>query len=116
VNSERNNEVTRQRPPTTRHGKTHKIVLNGVTMYLTVNEADGKPVEMFCKASDGWQGWVDTLCVTASLALQYGAPISDIIKHWSHQAFPPAAVGQGKSIPDALARVLQQQYPEQEIP
>lgn len=104
--------MTRERPPASRRGKTHKIVLNGVTLYLTVNEVKGRPIEMFCKADEGWQGWVDTLCVTASLALQCGVPIRDIIRHWSNQAFPPAAIGQGKSIPDAMARVLAQDYPD----
>lgn len=102
--------MTRRRPPMTRHGKTHKITLNSVTLYLTVNEVDGKPIELFCKADEGLQGWVDTLCITASLALQWGCPIEDIIRHWRGQRFPPHSLGQGTSVPDALARMLAKQY------
>jgi len=79
-----------------------------VRIYLTVNrDASGRPVELFCKASDGWQGWLDTLMETVSVALQYGAPLEVILGHWRHHRFAPCGVpGQGSSIPDAIARRL----------
>lgn len=92
-----------------RTGKTHKIKVGEVTVYLTVNYNDkGKIKEMFAKADEGWQGWVDVLMLTASLALRSGCNIDTILKHWRHHRFEPSAFGYS-SIPDAIAKKIQEE-------
>lgn len=96
----------RKKLPTDRAGITTKIEVGPVTLYVTVNvDPAGNPLEMFCKADEGWQAWVDVLCETASLALQHGCPFGTIMRHWRGNRFYPLGVpGQGTSIPDAIAR------------
>ena len=98
----------RKRLPATREGATHKIKCGAVTMYVTLNvDKDGAPVEMFIKSDEGWQGWCDTLAVTASLAMQHGCPLETILRHWRGQRFAPDGIaGQGSSLPDSIARRL----------
>lgn len=108
----------RIKPPTDRRGDTHKIVLMGqslsnpgetvkVTLYATLNRLpDGRPIEMFIKADNGYQGFCDTLAVTVSLALQYGAPLEAILAKWRGQRYEPSQIGVGTSIADAIARWL----------
>ena len=99
----------RTKPPTTRKSLTHKLKLCDVALYVTIGfNEDGEPIEIFGKASDGWQSWLDVLCETASLALQHGCPIETITKHWrGHRFAPDGIVGQGTSIPDSIARWLE---------
>ena len=101
----------RHRLPTTRPGITKKIVCGGVTMYVTVNESEnGTPLEMFIKADEGYQGWLDTLVITASMAMQHGCPMADILRKWRGTRFPPDQIGRGSSLPDAIARELWKKY------
>jgi ribonucleoside-diphosphate reductase alpha chain len=101
---------TRTKLPATRHGVTHKITLGAVELYVTVNtDAEGRAREMFGKATEGWQGWLDVLCETASLYLQRGGTLEELARHWRGQRFPPDGIaGQGSSIPDAIARMLEE--------
>jgi ribonucleoside-diphosphate reductase alpha chain len=98
--------MPRKRLPNTRSGVTHKITLGGITLYVTVNCDDiGKPLEMFVKADNGWQGWADALAVTASMAMQHSCPLETILAKWRGMRFEPDGIaGQGSSIPDAIAR------------
>jgi len=92
-----------------RRGQTHKIKVGDITIHLTVNrDESGKPKELFAKASEGFQGWVDVLMLTASLALRYGCPMQTILNHWRHHRFEPAAFG-CSSIPDAIAKKIQEE-------
>ena len=98
--------MTRVRLPTTRQGKTHKVRVGACTLYVTANVGtDGQVLELFAKADEGQQGWADALMVTASLALQHGCPLADLLAKWRGMRFPPCGVG-AKSVPDAVARVL----------
>lgn len=99
--------TTRSRLPATRRGHTHKIKAGAVTLYLTANtDAAGNVMELFIKADEGWQGWADALAVTASMALQYGCPLEDIMRKWRGMRFPPDGMG-AFSIPDAVARKME---------
>jgi len=99
----------RVKPPNDRHGQVFKIVVNPATVYITLNKLDdGSPIEIFGKCDEGYQGWLDTLCVTASLALQHGCPFETIMQKWRFMRFPPEQLGVGTSIPDAIARRLSQ--------
>jgi hypothetical protein len=98
--------MTRQRLPTTRRGTTYKIQVGPCTVYLTANtDAEGRVMELFMKAEEGWSGWADALMVTASLALQHGCPLETLLAKWRGMRFPPAGVG-ASSIPDGVARRL----------
>jgi hypothetical protein len=98
--------MTRVRLPTTRRGKTHKVRVGACTVYLTANVGkDGQVLELFGKADEGQQGWVDALMVTASLALQHGCPLDTLLTKWRGMRFPPAGIG-ALSVPDAVARRL----------
>jgi hypothetical protein len=93
----------------TRTGQTYKIVVGEVTVYVTLNRDDnGKPKELFAKADEGYQGWIDVLMLTASLALRNGCDFATILNHWRHQRFEPAAFG-CSSIPDAIAKRIQEE-------
>ncbi len=101
---------TRQRLPTTRTGRTHKIAIGTNNLYITVNcDSDGRPLELFGKASNGHQGMTDALCVTASLALQYGAPLEKLVSKWRGMRFAPDGI-EASSIPDAIARMIEKEY------
>ena len=92
-----------------RRGQTHKIKVGEISIYLTVNRnEDGSPKELFCKSSEGWQGWVDVLMLTASLALRHGCPMQTILSHWRHHRFEPNTFG-CSSIPDAIAKRIQEE-------
>jgi len=99
----------RVRPPTTRAGRTSKITVGAVTLYLTLNRAaDGALIEVFGKADEGYQGQLDGLCIVTSLALQHGCPSELIARHLRHRRYPPYGIaGQPCSISDALARALE---------
>ena len=102
----------RQRLPATREGKTVKIKLaDQVTLYVTINtDGAGRPREMFIKANKGWQGWCDVIAETASLYLQCdGSEWSTLMCHWRGHRFDPQAIGKGASIPDAIARAMEDQ-------
>ena len=104
----------RTKPPTDRKGETHKITIGGTDVYVTLNRLpDGRPIELFIKASKTdehcWQGPLDTLAVTASIAMQYDAPLDTILGKWRGQRYEPSQIGVGSSIVDAIARRLMPQ-------
>ena len=108
----------RHRLPPVRQGKTTKIPVGGVTLYVTINaDATGRAREMFVKADEGWQGWANVLAETASLYLQNGGTVAELARHWRGSRFDPAGgPGQGSSIPDAIARVMNGETPAQAEP
>jgi len=108
VETKGGNDMTRHRLPATRHGTTHKVACGEVTLYVTVNtDTDGNAREMFIKADGGYQGWSDVLAETASLYLQRGGTLVELLHHWRlHRFAPEGGLGQGMSIPDAVARRL----------
>jgi hypothetical protein len=105
--------MSRKRLPATRTGRTHKVCCGPVTIYVTVNvDAAGKPQEMFAKSDEGYQGQMDVLAETASLAMQHGCDLPTILRHWRGHRYDPQGVGQGTSLPDAISRALWPIYAE----
>jgi len=104
----------RHRLPTNRQGKIHTIELGPVTIELTVNKDDeGRVLELFSKCTDGYQGEVDGMCIPASLALQYGCPVSVMAEKLRWRACEPhGGPGQPKSISDGIAIVLEEYVKE----
>jgi ribonucleoside-diphosphate reductase alpha chain len=107
---------TRRQLPAERSATTYAIRVGSVPLYATVGwDEDGRPGEVFlrvAKAGSTLAGLLDALAVTASLALQYGAPVDDLLRHWRGTRFEPAgptgdpAMPMASSLVDALAQRL----------
>jgi len=106
----------RRQLPAERSATTYAIRVGTVPLYATVGWFDdGRPGEVFlrvAKAGSTLGGLLDALAVTTSLALQYGAPLDDLIRHWRGTRFEPAgptgdpAMPMASSLVDALAQRL----------
>jgi len=100
--------MSRQRLPATRHGQTHTIELGAHKYDIVINYDDaGYAREMFIFTHGEHQGQADVLAETASLYLQRGGELEELLRHWrGHRYDPQGGPGQGASIPDAIARRL----------
>ena len=99
--------------PATRKGETRKIKCGRYTLYCTLNCVEGKPVELFIKASrsghpesvDGsLVAFLDPMAKLASRAMQSGVQWETILSDWRGTRFEPAQIGKGTSPLDAIAR------------
>ena len=99
------------KPSITRMGRTHKLIVGKVSVYITVNRGKkGQIIECFGKAGGGLQGHVDMVCRIASLAIQGRGNVPTLIRHMRFDKTPPVGgPGQPKSIYDAIAIVLQEE-------
>ncbi|MEF8824720.1 MAG: vitamin B12-dependent ribonucleotide reductase [Desulfohalobiaceae bacterium] len=107
--------AVRDRPDVV-YGFTQKVSTGLGTLYLTVNEVDGKPFEVF--ATIGRSGRSITAKAEAigrlvSLALRSGIPVRDVVRQLKgiggeHPVFQKK--GLLLSIPDAVAWVLESKY------
>jgi ribonucleoside-diphosphate reductase alpha chain len=107
--------AVRERPEVV-YGFTQKVRTGLGTLYLTVNEVDGKPFEVF--ATIGRSGRSITAKAEAigrlvSLALRSGIPVRDVVRQLKgiggeHPVFQKK--GLLLSIPDAVAWVLESKY------
>lgn len=82
--------------------------------YITLNfYPDGRPCEVFTKATHGYQGWCDAICRLMSLLLQHGVPVEAICRQLEHAHFSPCGMvpgfGFARSFPDYLARWIIEQ-------
>lgn len=106
----------KQERPEIVYGFTQKIQTGLGMMYLTVNEIDGKPFEVFAtigKSGRSVTAKAEAIGRLISLALRSGIPVKDIVKQirglgGEHPAFRNK--GLFLSIPDAIAWVLNQHY------
>jgi hypothetical protein len=115
--------TTRNKPPVTRKGKTHKIEIGGVNVYVTLNRVEGPeslPCDIFVTLNSehekqaidsAHQAWANLSMTLASLLLQYGCPLATIVAKMKDYKFDPQQPGVGSSIPDAIGRWLQTQLP-----
>lgn len=118
----------RRRLPVERRGLTKRIHLRhahgDLKIYITTSTfPDGSLAEVFLKADRSGStisGLLDALSITASIALQYGAPVATLVEKWSRMQFTPAGtttdpeMRQVSSIVDAVARWLGRKYGPQE--
>ena len=74
---------------------------------------DGQPGEIFirmAKAGSTIAGLMDSFGIAVSMALQYGVPLSELCRKFSHTRFEPSGwttlkeVGYAKSLMDYLFR------------
>ena len=118
--------------PWTRNGTTARLRLlhsgaNGkpatLKIYvLVVEDEAGKPMELAIKADtvgSTIRGLLDVLGTTASMALERGASVMDVIGAWQCTQFEPSGrVGQERvgSIVDAVAMWLGHRYARPPVP
>ncbi|MDR3074135.1 MAG: vitamin B12-dependent ribonucleotide reductase [Deltaproteobacteria bacterium] len=109
--------VVRARPDIV-YGFTQKVSTGHGLMYVTINEVDGKPFEIF--ATIGKSGRSTTAKAEAigrliSLAMRSGLEVKEIVKQikgigGEMPVFNTARKGQVVSIPDGIAWVLENRY------
>ena len=83
----------RERLPDTRQSITHKFSVNGHEGYITVGLFDdGRPGELFitmAKEGSTIGGLMDAFGTAISMSLQYGVPLEDYVRKFSHMRFEP---------------------------
>ncbi|MDO5537549.1 MAG: vitamin B12-dependent ribonucleotide reductase, partial [Desulfovibrionaceae bacterium] len=107
--------TVRSRPDVMR-GFTHRVQTGLGTLYLTVNEMDGRPFEVFAtigKSGHSVTAKAEAIGRLVSLALRSGVAVEDIITQLSgiggeHPVY--RRKGLLLSIPDAVAWVLESHY------
>jgi ribonucleoside-diphosphate reductase alpha chain len=108
-------KMVRSRPDVI-YGFTQKIETGLGTMYLTVNEVDGKPFEVFAtigKSGRSITAKAEAIGRLVSLALRSGVSVREIVGQLKgiggeHPVFRKK--GMIMSIPDAIAWVFEQRY------
>jgi ribonucleoside-diphosphate reductase alpha chain len=95
----------RRHLPNERPAITHKFNIQGHEGYITVGIfEDGTPGEIFlvmAKEGSTLSGIMDAFATSISLALQYGVPLSALVKKFSHMRFEPSGMTQNPQIPFA---------------
>ncbi|MEO1009632.1 MAG: vitamin B12-dependent ribonucleotide reductase, partial [Planctomycetota bacterium] len=83
----------RERLPDTRQSVTHKFSVAGHEGYITVGlYPDGRPGELFitmAKEGSTIGGLMDAFGTSVSMSLQYGVPLEDYVRKFSHMRFEP---------------------------
>ena len=83
----------RERLPDTRQSVTHKFNVAGHEGYITVGlYPDGRPGELFitmAKEGSTIGGLMDAFGTAVSMSLQYGVPLEDYVRKFSHMRFEP---------------------------
>ncbi|QDU54097.1 vitamin B12-dependent ribonucleotide reductase [Aeoliella mucimassa] len=83
----------RERLPDTRQSLTHKFSVAGHEGYITVGMfEDGRPGELFitmAKEGSTIGGLMDAFGTSVSMSLQYGVPLQDYVRKFSHMRFEP---------------------------
>ena len=95
----------RHRLPNTRNSRIHKFEVDDHEGYLIVGlYKDGQPGELFIKMSKQGStlgGVMDSLAVLVSMSLQYGVPLSVLVRKFIHSKFEPSGMTQNPKIPIA---------------
>jgi ribonucleoside-diphosphate reductase alpha chain len=88
----------RERLPDTRQSVTHKFNVNGHEGYITVGLFPDKPGELgrpgelfitMAKEGSTIGGLMDAFGTAVSMSLQYGVPLEDYVRKFSHMRFEP---------------------------
>ncbi len=83
----------RERLDDTRQSITHKFSVSGHEGYITVGLfPDGRPGELFitmAKEGSTIGGLMDAFGTSVSMSLQYGVPLEDYVRKFSHMRFEP---------------------------
>ncbi len=97
--------AARKKLPDERKSITHKFSVGGHEGYITVGEyEDGKPGEIFVvmsKEGSAISGLMDSFATSISIALQYGVPLSVLVRKFIHTRFEPSGFTNNRQIPIA---------------
>jgi ribonucleoside-diphosphate reductase alpha chain len=89
----------------TRSSVTHKFSIEGHEGYITVGLYDnGAPGEIFlsmAKQGSTISGLMEAFGRAISYALQYGVPLQDLVRNFSHMRFEPMGRTENRDIPVA---------------
>ncbi len=118
--------AVRRQLPDTRTSITHKFKIEGHTGYITVGlYEDGQPAEVFvsmAKQGSTIYGMMESFGRSISYALQYGVPLRDLVRNFSHMRFEPMGMTSNPEIPfahsvvDYMFRWLASQFlPAEEV-
>ncbi|HXK34535.1 MAG TPA: vitamin B12-dependent ribonucleotide reductase, partial [Dehalococcoidia bacterium] len=95
----------RRKMPETRNSVTHKFSIEGHDGYITVGlYEDGTPGEIFlsmAKQGSTVSGLMEAFGRAISYALQYGVPLGDLVRNFSHMRFEPMGRTESRDIPVA---------------
>jgi len=95
----------RRRLKDERRSITHKFSVGGHEGYITVGMyEDGSPGEIFitmAKQGSTISGLMDAVATGTSISLQYGVPLSALVKKFSHTRFEPAGFTNNADVPIA---------------
>jgi ribonucleoside-diphosphate reductase alpha chain len=95
----------RRKMDDTRTSLTHKFSIEGHDGYITVGlYEDGSPGEIFlsmAKQGSTVSGLTEAFGRAISYALQYGVPIEDLVRNFSHMRFEPMGRTENRDIPVA---------------
>lgn len=95
----------RRRLPDTRNSRIHKFEVDDHEGYIIVGlYHDGQPGEVFIKMSKQGStlgGVMDSLAILISMSLQYGVPLSVLVRKFIHSKFEPSGMTQNPKIPIA---------------
>ncbi len=109
--------VVRERPDLV-YGFTQKVRTGHGIMYVTINEIDGKPFEVFAtigKSGRSTTAKAEAIGRLVSLALRSGIEVKNIVEQikgigGEAPVFQQGKQGQVQSIPDGIAWVLENRY------
>lgn len=97
----------RRRLPDTRASETHKFSIAGHEGYFTYSMfEDGGAAELFITMSKQGSilaGLLDAFAISVSIGLQYGVPLKDLVRKFSHSRFEPSGFTTNKEIPVATS-------------
>lgn len=119
-NADMDKDKTDLARPNRLNGFTTKIKTGRGTLYITVNDLNGKPFEVFLKiGKSGRSDFANSEALgrIISLALRSGVSVKKIIKHLNDISGDSTVWDYGqdvKSVPDAVAIVLRSEYLETE--
>jgi ribonucleoside-diphosphate reductase alpha chain len=95
----------RRKMDDTRTSVTHKFSIEGHDGYITVGlYDDGQPGEIFlsmAKQGSTVSGLMEAFGRAISYALQYGVPLRDLVRNFSHMRFEPMGRTENRDIPMA---------------
>ncbi|NNE71050.1 MAG: vitamin B12-dependent ribonucleotide reductase [Rhodothermales bacterium] len=117
----------RRRLPDERPSITHKFSIAGHEGYLHVGQYPDTrmPGEIFitmAKQGSTISGLMDAFATSISLALQYGVPLEDMCRKFSHMRFEPSGFTNNRQIPiaksimDYIFRYLEHKFLNPEAP
>lgn len=105
--------VSPRKRPDVMHGSTYKMTTAYGNLYVTVNEDESGPFEVFSqlgKAGGFFGAQTEAICRMVSLALRSGIKIADVIDQLKGIRGPDPMFYNGErilSLPDAIANVLE---------